>query len=237
MDDRRFDALARLASTAPSRRRLLAGLFAALGLAGADAADAKPGGEGKGGGRPGGKGHGRNRGNGHGNGRNRKGKRCDPKPDSEVCKGRCGPRRNNCGNRVECGGCPGGGCCDGGVCVAETACCPSGGQCVAGSCGAPEATLADCGGRCDCDESCSGSPIPANVELCGQTVACPPCDPACEEAGCPSATMLDGPYGQAVYCNDGGTGTGGCSSCPAGTYCHPADTRPEGVCRTICTGA
>jgi hypothetical protein len=243
VDDHRFDALAKSLSAAPSRRGLLAGLLTALGLAGA--ADAKPEEQGKAGGRKGGKAHGRNRGNGHGNGRNRKGKRCNPKPDSEVCAGKCGDQKDNCGRRVRCPdctcatGCPG---CT--VCNPRTgACDPDGGQdgdccagptrdgvCAAGACGECAAGTPFCAAgacvECAGDGDCGGA-LPFCVG--GACVACRQ-----GEADCPGGCCgADGACVAARADCGGGkvcTVTGACATpcttvsqpCPGGGTCESA---------------
>jgi hypothetical protein len=94
MDPQRFDTLAKTLSTSGTRRgllRLLAAVPVASGLLtrlepedaqgrGEDGRDGKDGKDG------------RNRG-------------CNPESRSRTCRGKCGPVKNNCGQRINCGSC------------------------------------------------------------------------------------------------------------------------------------
>jgi hypothetical protein len=115
---------------------------------------------------------------------------------------------------------------------ADRDCCgASGNWCQAGVCVAATATVAECGGRCDCDDTCSASPIRVSIPICGQPVNCPACDSGCEAAGCLKSDHLDpGPAGPAYYCvgDPVGACTVTCSS--ADLYCIAAH------CHPICLG-
>jgi hypothetical protein len=232
VEDRRFDALVRSLSAAPSRRGLLAAALAAFGLAGEEG-DAKPTGAGKGtgkgkGGR-GGKEHGRNRGNGNGNGRNRKGKRCNPKPDAEVCDGKCGDQENNCGQRVRCPDCT---CATG--CEDCTVCNPRTGAC--------DPDLAAIGNPCGDAASCAqGTATPRGTCLADGT-----CDPGkprdcapytCAGDACAETCLDDDDCVGTSYCDGGGACV---DDLPVGARCAD-DKQCEGghcaqgvCCATAC---
>jgi hypothetical protein len=184
VDHRSFDALAKSFSSPASRRSAVAALFAALGL-GARDADAKPEDEGKTGGRPGGKAHGRNRGNGHGNGRNRKGKRCDPKPDAEVCDGKCGDQTNNCGQRVRCPEC---------TCASACGACKTCDEAIDECVPADEGEACDVGDLCTVGTTCQGGVCGGGSPACVNSGICDPQTGACDctdATACPTNTVRD----------------------------------------------
>jgi hypothetical protein len=112
---------------------------------------------------------------------------CDPCPAGQACvNGACA---------CTPGSCPGG-CCDGTTCVAAGDCCPTPGtRCRNGVCSTPVATLADCGGRCDCP-GC-GSDGPASITVCGKSLPCPNCSASCQGSLCP---VYDTCGGSGFYC-------------------------------------
>jgi hypothetical protein len=142
--------------------------------------------------------------------------------------------------------------CQGGQCVADAtqdrSCCDgaSGEKwCDAGSCEPiPDdalATLAECGGRCDCPpdpapNACGGTRIRANTAICGKTLDCLNCAD-CEAAPntCDNNTKLDGPEGFFEYCINSLTA----DFCSSGSQCPDPDTQGCGGshCWNICYGA
>lgn len=112
-----------------------------------------------------------------------------------------------------------------GTCV-SAAPCADGECCHEGVCRSPGATLIDCEGLCDYINN------PANVTICGQTVACPNCED-CSSLGCDSGSTGSGPAGDGLYCVYDEF-QGSCNdpaACAYGQGCF------GGFCRNICTGA
>ena len=164
-----------------------------------------------------------------------------------VC---CGGRCKTCCTASDCDPCQ---TCNGdGQCVADAtqdrSCCDgaSGEKwCDAGSCEPiPDdalATLAECGGRCDCPpdpapNACGGIRIRANTAICGKTLDCLNCaDCRAAPNTCDSNTKLDGPEGFFEYCINSVTA----DFCDSGSQCPDPDTQGCGGsnCWNICYGA
>jgi hypothetical protein len=131
----------------------------------------------------------------------------------------CGTIGNNCGGKLECGGCPAGQNCSGGLCISANCtpgtCATAGGGRYCGRIGDGCGGSLDCGG-CAAPLTCGGGGI---TSVCGAT-------------SCPTAITCTPMGGQ--YCGVIGNGCGGsldCGACANGMAC-----RPEHVCPSSGSG-
>ena len=164
--------------------------------------------------------------------------------DLQTDPDHCGACQTACANPTPA--CVGGACasctansqcpvcqvCEGGQCVADaslqhtcTTPCPSGEWCDAGACAAIQATVR----LPDCQSVCGGS-----MEVCGQTVTCPPCNQCMPQTGCAFNSLADGPAGSALYCslsslNFACSTNAECASAGPFAYCNSF-----GDCARIC---
>jgi hypothetical protein len=131
--------------------------------------------------------------------------------DNDAC-GTGGELCDRCVEPDTCGGKGVDGVC--GSCLVDDDCPAARPCCQAGRCqAAAPPTLADCQSRCD------HPTFQATVDVCGQEVACPPCD-NCDDLGClTDGHRLTGPAGDTLYCVGELAGEALCgSACPEDSY-------------------
>jgi hypothetical protein len=194
VDAAQFDRLVQSLG-APSPRRRLLRLLAAVPVAGGllallapEAVVGKNGKNGKGGkGGKGHKGHKGGKGGKGGKGKGDKGKGGNEKSRSRISKrsiGRPTPPSDPCAGQLDrtcCAGATGKKWCQRETCVAV----PSDAR----------ATLAECQGRCDASDTT------VSQEVCGQTLSCPDCrDCTAAPNNCDALVPGDGPTGFGDYC-------------------------------------
>jgi hypothetical protein len=179
---------------------------------------------------------------------------CCPKPDQETCQGKCDSVENNCGDPVDCGGCPQGQTCDDGTCTSSS------GTCGPADCGPPSDfnDLILVNGQCQCKADGFGyGPNSGPVGICQRNASCSafcaPCCPGGLELGDPC-----GPDGSGLVCVSD-EGPFGVCDCPEGQqfcsgtgqcYTHINECCPAGgvngnfspcalgqrCCNGVCTG-
>lgn len=102
-----------------------------------------------------------------------RGECCVPEPKGATCAGRCGTRRNNCGQAVECATCP-----DGQVCIGNGSCaiaCTSNNDCD--PCGGGACSNPDIEGNRHCIDG-----LVNPITTCKTTADCPP-QSHCQDLG------------------------------------------------------
>jgi hypothetical protein len=196
LDSRHFDALARVLSTADSRRRMVAALAALpivgglLEILGPDEVEGK------------GRRKRRKKAHKHGKGRRRKHTRkkqkqptCTPESRATTCAGKCGTVTDNCQQGVDCGSCvcdPPCGICQ--TCDAQTGQCVPDPQQKGDACGGM-GQLCQADGACSCDDT--SCPVCRSCHRSGE------CTNPCRSAGCCDGTTCQ-PGTNNDACGNGG---------------------------------
>jgi hypothetical protein len=189
LDSRHFDALARVLSTADSRRRMVAALAALpivgglLEILGPDEVEGK------------GRRKRRKKAHKHGTRKKQKQPTCTPESRATTCAGKCGTVTDNCQQGVDCGSCvcdPPCGICQ--TCDAQTGQCVPDPQQKGDACGGM-GQLCQADGACSCDDT--SCPVCRSCHRSGE------CTNPCRSAGCCDGTTCQ-PGTNNDACGNGG---------------------------------